>query len=90
MVRIEVIHVPADQKPLRAQVEFVAGMTVAEVLKQSGLLQSHPELSDMPVGIFSGIVQPDTLVKAGDRIEIYRPLTLDPMEKRRQRAKTQG
>ncbi len=87
MANVEVVYIPVDQSPLRAQVSFVAGMTVANVLDQSGLLDSYPELIGMPVGIFSRTVQLDTQVKSGDRIEIYRSLTLDPMETRRQRAK---
>ena len=38
------------------------------------------------VGIFSKIVALDVPVRAGDRIEIYRPLILDPKEARRLRA----
>ena len=87
MGKVDVVYIPADQIPLHAHVVFVAGMTVANVLEQSGLFERHPELAGMPVGIFSQMVSLDALVKAGDRIEIYRPLTRDPMETRRQRAK---
>ena len=87
MANVEVVYSPIDHSPLRAQVAFVAGLTVSTVLEQSGLLASHPELVGLPVGIFSKTVALDTLVKAGDRIEIYRPLTRDPMETRRRRAK---
>ncbi len=87
MLDIEVVHVPVDSPPLRAFVAFVAGMTVGNALEQSGLLRSHLELAGLPVGIFSRIVSLDTPVKPGDRVEIYRPLSLDPMEIRRQRAK---
>jgi len=87
MANVELVYIPVDQSPLRVQISFVAGMTVANVLDQSGLLISYPELVGLPVGIFSRIVQLNTQVKSGDRIEIYRSLTLDPMETRRQRAK---
>lgn len=87
MANVDVVHIPADNHPLQAQVVFVSGMTVAQVLEQSGLLSKHPELCHMPVGIFSRMVSLDTPVKSGDRVEIYRPLTLDPMETRRRRAK---
>jgi putative ubiquitin-RnfH superfamily antitoxin RatB of RatAB toxin-antitoxin module len=39
------------------------------------------------VGIFAKKVAPERPLKAGDRVEIYRPLILDPMEARRRRAK---
>ena len=38
------------------------------------------------VGIFSRKVPLDHVLRDGDRIEIYRPLTADPKEMRRQRA----
>ena len=84
---IEVVHIPMGQRPLRTVVQFMAGMTVGDVLEQSDVLKNHPELCGLAVGIFSRAVSLDTEVKRGDRIEIYRPLTLDPMEIRRQRAK---
>lgn len=87
MDEIEVVHIPIGQGPLRAFIQFMAGMTVRDVLDKSAVLKNNPELSGMPVGIFSRAVSLDTKVKPGDRIEIYRPLQLDPMETRRQRAK---
>ncbi len=41
-----------------------------------------------PLGIFSERVSDDYVVKAGDRVEIYRPLQQDPKELRRQRAQS--
>ena len=87
MASVDIVYIPVDQVPVHARVEFATGMTVANVLEQSGLLKKYPELADYPVGIFSRIVQLSALVKAGDRVELYRPLRLDPMEIRRQRAK---
>jgi len=39
------------------------------------------------LGIFAKKVAPDRVLEEGDRVELYRPLTLDPMEARRRRAK---
>ena len=38
------------------------------------------------IGIFTRKVTPDRVLEEGDRVEIYRPLVLDPMEARRRRA----
>jgi putative ubiquitin-RnfH superfamily antitoxin RatB of RatAB toxin-antitoxin module len=38
------------------------------------------------VGIFGVVCAPDTVLRAGDRVEIYRPLPVDPKQARRQRA----
>ncbi len=65
------------------------GTTIQQAIVTSGILDQCPaiDLKINEVGIFSKIVTLDTLVRAGDRIEIYRPLILDPKQARRLRAK---
>lgn len=46
---------------------------------------SNVPLIALPVGIYGREVPPDTVLQAGDRLEIYRPLLLDPKEARRKR-----
>lgn len=87
MATIEVVYIPLSQSALHVNLEFAAGMTVANALEQSGLLKLYPELTTMSIGIFARIVSLDTVLKPGDRVEVYRPLLISPMEKRRQRAK---
>jgi putative ubiquitin-RnfH superfamily antitoxin RatB of RatAB toxin-antitoxin module len=38
------------------------------------------------LGIYAKKVPPGQVLEEGDRVELYRPLTLDPMEARRRRA----
>ena len=45
-------------------------------------------LSTNQVGVFGEVVSLDQIVAAGDRIEIYRPLKMDPMQARRLRAES--
>lgn len=67
-------------------------ITVREVVLASGfgtdvLLECQEVLDwENRVGIFGECVSPDTIVKNGDRIEIYRDLKCDPKTTRRQRA----
>lgn len=63
------------------------GTTVREVIRQSGILGSCPELEleQCRVGVFNKVCSLSDLVSDGDRIEIYRPLRADPKEARRQR-----
>jgi hypothetical protein len=53
-----------------------------------GLLAAFPDqsLEEMTLGVWGRKVEKSRIVKAGDRIEIYRPLRLDPREARRQLA----
>lgn len=62
--------------------------TVQQVIEQSGILQQYDDidLEQQKVGIWSRPVKLDEVVKAGDRIEIYRPLIADPKDLRRRRA----
>ena len=87
MVNVELVYIPAGLNAIHLHLRVVLGATVADVLHQSGLLMSHPEVKDMALGIFAKPVTLDTLVKQGDRVEIYRLLMIDPKEKRRLRAK---
>ena len=72
-------------------VPVVPGLTIREVIEQSGLLQQCPEinLAENKVGIFNTVRQLDDEVTEGDRVEIYRPLLVDPKEARRRRAEQQ-
>lgn len=86
---IEVVYVPLPPASLfRCVLRYEPDMTVKEALNQSGLLHVYPETLELPVGVFSKKVTHDTLLLAGDRVEVYRSLTLDPKEKRRKRAKS--
>jgi putative ubiquitin-RnfH superfamily antitoxin RatB of RatAB toxin-antitoxin module len=64
------------------------GTTIQQAIEISGILKrcSDIDLETNRVGIFSKIVALDVLVGAGDRIEIYRPLIIDPKQARRLRA----
>ncbi|WP_133131080.1 RnfH family protein [Legionella yabuuchiae] len=87
MVTVEVIYAPRDKPLVHLKLTVNPGSTVADVLEQSGIKKNYPEVAQLSLGIFAKKVAPDTTVKPGDRIEIYRPLLIDPKEKRRQRAK---
>ena len=87
-IGIEVAYAATDRQiliPLR----MPEGTTVAQAIAASGILQEFPEidLKQQKTGIFSQICELDRPVKAGDRVEIYRPLAQNPMDARRNRAK---
>lgn len=66
-------------------------ITIEEVINKSGILDYYSEIdfNINKVGIYSNIKQLSDFVKQFDRIEIYRPLIIDPMEARRIRAQKQ-
>lgn len=87
-MRIELIYALPDEQNLQT-LDVADGCTVAQAITESGILQRYPMLAaeEFKVGIFSKIVELDHILKAGDRIEIYRELIIDPKEARRLRAK---
>ncbi|MBN2885493.1 MAG: RnfH family protein [Chromatiaceae bacterium] len=56
------------------------GSTIAEAIERSGLLAQYPEidLRENRVGIFGRLAKLDAVLKPGERVEIYRPITADP------------
>lgn len=78
---------PKKQVEIPVMVE--KNCTIALAIARSKILAQFPEikLSDNKVGINSRLATLDALVKQGDRVEIYRPLTMDPKELRRRKAK---
>ncbi len=68
--------------------KLAAGSTIATAIAHSSLAQQVPELDlgTCKVGIFGKLKQMDTVLREGDRVEIYRPLLADPKTARRERA----
>ncbi len=87
LISIEVAYASVDQGWL-ISFEVEEGTTVQQAIVNSGILDqcSDIDLQINKVGLFSRIVGLDVLIRAGDRIEIYRPLIFDPKKARRLRA----
>jgi putative ubiquitin-RnfH superfamily antitoxin RatB of RatAB toxin-antitoxin module len=64
------------------------GSTVGDAVERAGVLARHPELQLRPldVGIWGHSAPTGQVLAEGDRVEIYRPLLIDPKEARRVRA----
>ena len=81
---VEVVYIPEPPLAIFNKKHiFMHDITVAEVLKAVGLFDIYPETATLDVGIFSKKVKFDTIIKTGDRIEVYRPLKIDPKTRRR-------
>jgi putative ubiquitin-RnfH superfamily antitoxin RatB of RatAB toxin-antitoxin module len=65
-----------------------AGCSVAEAVRRSGLLQRFPGIAGRPLqcAIFNRVVGNAEVLREGDRVEILRPLQVDPKEQRRREA----
>jgi len=87
MLRVEIVYALRDRQVLLA-LEVEGGTTARQAVERSGILQRFPEidLARAGLGIFGRVVSPDTPLRDGDRVEIYRPLIADPKNARRERA----
>lgn len=88
-MRIEVVFASTGTTWSVNQVEVSEGATVIDAVRASGLLDRHPMVdseSGHAFAIFGRAVRPTTVLDAGDRVEVLRPLTIDPKEARRLRA----
>ena len=83
-IQIEVAYALADEQFLFNE-DVEEGTTVAQALASSKLLVEFPNLNVDKVGVFGKLVTPDTVLRAGDRIEVYRPLKVDPRDRRREK-----
>jgi len=90
MLSVEIIYIGEDQSVCHVCLRVAAGATVQHTIEQSGVLAYISAETNPSFAIFGHIVQPTTAVKNGDRIEILRPLAIDPMAKRRLRAQKQS
>lgn len=89
-LRIEVAFSPAPRQVQVVALELPPGSSVADALRASGLLAQHGLAVDGQACGIWGRPQPVSgLLRDGDRVELYRPLTVDPKEARRLRYKRQ-
>ncbi len=90
MLEIEVVYGLPDKQVLK-KMNVQNGCTAREAVCQSGLdeIFSELDLQTAPLGIFGKSVKSETLLRDKDRIEIYRPLLIDPKEARRKRVQNQ-
>jgi len=79
--------VAQDARVFRRSLKLERGATVADALRLSGIGERFDNLDLSRIGVFGRVVDPATPLRDGDRVEIYRPLRIDPKEARRRRAK---
>lgn len=86
-MHIEIVYALPDQQPL-IELDVAPGTTAAEAVAASGLAERFAEVDPQysPLAIFGRACANDQVLRAGDRVEILRPLQVDPREARRQRA----
>jgi putative ubiquitin-RnfH superfamily antitoxin RatB of RatAB toxin-antitoxin module len=87
LLRIELAYSPKAGEVERWALTLPAGSTVRQAIEMSGVLVVHPRLSidSLSVGMWGVTCKLDDLLRDRDRVELYRPLQVDPKEARRLR-----
>jgi putative ubiquitin-RnfH superfamily antitoxin RatB of RatAB toxin-antitoxin module len=86
-IKVEVSYA-LPHKQVILEVEVPEGTSALEAARQSGVTDKFEgiDLDNAKLGIFGKVISPKAVLKAGDRVEIYRPLIADPKEVRKARA----
>jgi uncharacterized protein len=87
-VIIEICYVAKNQELFFVTLQVPQGTTAVAALAISGVFEKFSELdkTDLNLGIFARKVANDYVLQNLDRLEIYRPLKISPMEARKLRA----
>ncbi|NKC13632.1 MAG: RnfH family protein [Gammaproteobacteria bacterium] len=89
-IDVQVVYaLPGEQTVVDLQV--TAGTSAREAILASGILERYPaiDLARTAIGVYAEVVSLDYELEPGDRVEIYRPLMIEPREQRRRAAARQ-
>jgi putative ubiquitin-RnfH superfamily antitoxin RatB of RatAB toxin-antitoxin module len=86
-ISISVVYALSERQDI-VELDVPQGTTVEQAVELSKLQARFPEIGTRPVqcAIFSRLVKANDVLVEGDRVEILRPLLIDPKESRRQAA----
>ncbi|HWI83174.1 RnfH family protein [Ramlibacter sp.] len=91
-MRVTVLYSPAPREAMEWTLDLPAGATVRQAIEASGLAQARPafDWGAAGAGIWGRRADADQRLRDGDRVEVYRPLAVDPKVARRERFRRQG
>jgi len=89
-LRIELAWSVGPRQVRTAVLTLPAGSTVADALRGSGWVDGDGLFDAWRCGVWGRVQPVDHALRDGDRVEVYRPLKVDPKEARRLRYKKQG
>ncbi|MEE4377154.1 MAG: RnfH family protein [Candidatus Competibacteraceae bacterium] len=87
MIRVEVAYALPDEQVI-VPIDIPEGTTLEQAIILSRIQDRFPEidLTTAKVGVFGKLSHLAVQLRAGDRVEIYRPLLADPKTVRKKRA----
>ncbi|MBC7603368.1 MAG: RnfH family protein [Ramlibacter sp.] len=89
-IRIEVLWSPAPREVLEWKGEVEAGATLIDAVRASGLVATEQLGASITAGVWGRKRRSESVLRDGDRVEVYRALIVDPKVARRERFRKQG
>lgn len=92
-MRVEVAYARPDKQQI-VELQVPENTTALEAVKLSGITDIFPEINPdaIDMGVFGKVIKAPAAheLREGDRVELYRPLKIDPKQARVNRAKKKG
>lgn len=87
-IDVEVVVATPDRQEL-VGMRFRRGASAADAVARSGISGKFPQLNldECQLAVWGKLAAPDTVLRSGDRVEVLRPLAIDPRDTRRELAK---
>lgn len=91
-IRVTLVYSPSPRKVQEIALELPVGSTVSQALQASGIQALFPDLDlqHAPVGVWGRKAVLERVLRDQDRVELYRPLKVNPKVARRERFAKQG
>ncbi len=90
MIQVNVLYSPSARQVEEINLSLADHSSVLQALQSSGLMQRLSELELASIGVWGRKTQLSHILRDLDRVEIYRPLKVDPKVARRERFVQQG
>jgi uncharacterized protein len=90
-IKVELVWSPCAGDVRRLELSIAEGSSVEQLLRGCAEFADQlPRLAELKIGIWGRLRPLATPLRQHDRVEVYRALTVDPKEARRQRYKARG
>jgi len=92
LISVTVVYAAAPHQIETVLLQLPGGATAAEALRASGVAEQMEAkvLDELALGLWGRGCAPATVLRDGDRLELLRPLLVDPKEARRLRYRRDG
>lgn len=89
-IQVSVLYSPSARQVEEIELSLADHCTVLQALQSSGLMQRLSQQELGSVGVWGRKTELGHVLRDRDRVEIYRPLKVDPKVARRERFVKQG